>query len=367
MEFVSIIYFGWLLVFLLVVWISAYKYSPYILTAFSAAFIFTTAPLAGTILFTESLLSYLIIKQSKLRSWKYTILLIIIILSAFLSFKYYAINNSFLLPLGISYFTFRLIHYIQDSHRNNIREHSLIEFLAYMTFFPTYLVGPINLFPEFLMNLRRRAWDSNKFSKGLERFFYGYVVLIIFDNYFVNHVIRDWVSIQNSHSGNTGALILQSAYMWLDLYVRFSAYSSIAIGVSAMAGFQIPENFNYPFLATNIREFWQRWHISLTGWCREYIFIPIAAVTRKPFVAIGATMITIGVWHELSIRYILWGLYHSVGIIIYQKWSLYINDKLPTSQLFQECYSIAGIITTIAFVVLSFPVTTIVTSFINSL
>ncbi len=366
MEFVSLTYFIWLFAFLTIVWISSHKYSPYILTAFGLAFVFSQAPYAGLVLIVETLLCYLVIHKIKKTRWVFAIALIVIIFGSFLLFKYFSGSGLILLPLGISYFTFRLLAYVQGSYRNNIRPHSLIEFLAYMSFFPTYLIGPINLFPEFLRNIRRRKWDTAAFSKGLERVFYGYAQLIILGNYVVNTLVKGRVNELLSHSGHVESLFLESAHMWLDLYIRFSAYSSIAIGISAMAGFKVPENFNYPFLATNIREFWYRWHMSLTDWCREYIFVPVAAVTRKPYIAIAATMITIGIWHELSIRYVLWGLYHSVGIIIYEKWSAFIKDKLPSSILFRRIHAFIGILITIIFVVASFPVTTLIVDFINT-
>jgi D-alanyl-lipoteichoic acid acyltransferase DltB (MBOAT superfamily) len=367
MEFVSLAYFIWTLCFLAAAWISVPKYDPYILAAFGSAFIFVSAPLGGAILFAETLLCYFCIQRVRIVPWHSTVLLVVLILAAFLLCKYYAAHGSLILPFGISYFTFRLVHYVQERYRNSLRPHTLVELLSYMTFFPTYLVGPINLFPEFLTNLRRRQWNSAAFSKGLERTFYGYAVLIIGGNYLVNVVIKSRLDVLMEHGGPLGNLLLQSIHLWLDLYVRFSAYSSIAIGISAMAGFRIPENFSYPFLATNIKEFWQRWHISLTGWCREYIFIPLAAVTRRPYLAICATMIAVGIWHELSIRYTIWGLYHSAGIIVYEKWSAFMRGRLPSSRIFQKCYSFAGMLITILFVVFSFPLTKIVTQYFYSL
>jgi alginate O-acetyltransferase complex protein AlgI len=286
---------------------------------------------------------------------------------AFLLCKYYAARGALVLPLGISFFTFRLIHYAQARYRSKIRPHSMIEFLSYMTFFPTYLVGPINLFPDFLQDLRRRHWDSALFSRGLERMFYGYALLIVVGNFSIQAKGKPWLDAALPHFGDTPALFLQSILLWLDLYVRFSAYSSIAIGLSAMAGYKVPENFHYPFFAPNIREFWQRWHMTLTGWCREYIFTPLAAITRRPYLAVAATMITIGIWHELSIRYILWGLYHSVGIIGHQKWSSTTKGILPATPIFKKVTSLVGNLATILFVISSFPVTKLMTQWIYSI
>jgi D-alanyl-lipoteichoic acid acyltransferase DltB (MBOAT superfamily) len=367
MDFVSTVFLAWIFLFVAVSRISGNKFYPYVLIVFGLAFIFSTAPLAGTVLIAESILCYCACIRQKQLQWVYAVLSASIVVTAFLLCKYLALQNSIVLPLGISYFSFRLIHYVQENFRQRIREHNLSEFMAYMTFFPTYLVGPINLFPEFLKNLRRRKWDSSQFSLGLERIIYGYAQLIVLGDFLVNHVLKNWMAINLPSNHLFANLCTQSLLMWLDLYVRFSAYSSIAIGIAATAGFTVPENFNYPFLATNIREFWRRWHMSLTNWCREYIFIPLAAITRKPYLAIGATMITIGIWHELSLRYILWGIYHALGIIIFEKYSLLIKGRSSGNKILVMVRKTAGIVITMVFVILSFPVTSIVNNFLISI
>lgn len=367
MDFVSLVFFSWLILFVIVFWIPGNRYSSYILVVFGLSFVFFTSPLAGAILLAESLLCYYMYHFSKPLGWLYLAVSVTIVFTAFLSCKFLASKNLFALPLGISYFTFRLIHYNLESYKQRLRNHSIIDFLAYMTFFPTYLVGPINLFPEFLQNLRRRKWNSSQFTYGLERLVYGYAQLVVIGNYLINHILQDWLLLNFTTDQSFSNLLRQSIQLWLDLYIRFSAYSSIAIGISALVGFNVPENFNYPFLATNIREFWQRWHMSLTNWCREYIFVPIAAITRKPFIAIGVTMMTIGIWHELSLRYVLWGFYHALGIIFYERYSKFVKGKIPTNKAFVMVEKILGIVFTLAFVIMSFPITTIVNNFIMSL
>ena len=366
MEFLSIIFFTWVFSFIVIVWIVPTRYTQYILCAFGITFIFIIAPIAGIILLAESLICYYAGKQKHKSHWIYTLLSISIVFIAFLICKYFALKNSFLFPLGISYFTFRLIHYVQEEYKNRLREHSFTEFLAYITFFPTYLIGPINLFPGFLQDLRRRRWDKNKFSYGIERLIYGYALLVT-GNFIINFLLKNWISSNIAPASNFLNLTVHSVQFWLDLYVRFSAYTSIVIGIAEMAGFDAPENFNYPFFATNIREFWQRWHMSLTNWCREYIYKPLAAITRNPFLAVGATMITIGIWHELSFRYILWGLYHSLGIIVFEKYSSLKTGKLAQNKIFMALSKPVGVCLTVIFVILSFPIATIINNLIMNL
>jgi len=366
MEFVSIVFFGWVVSFIAIVWLIPGRYTQYILAIFGITFIFIIAPIAGIILLAESLICYYAGKQHRKQQWIYTLLSISLVFTAFLVCKYLALKNSILFPLGIAYFTFRLIHYVQEKYKNRLREHSFTEFMAYITFFPTYLIGPINLFPEFLQDLRRRRWDETKFSYGIERMIYGYAQLVI-GNFLINFLLKNWVSENIVSTSDFINQFVYSVQFWLDLYVRFSAYTSIVIGISAMAGFNVQENFNYPFFATNIREFWQRWHMSLTNWCREYIYVPLAAITRKPFLAIGATMVTIGIWHELSFRYILWGIYHSLGIIIFEKYSSRNTGKLAQNKIFVALSKSVGVCVTIIFVILSFPIVSIINDLIMNL
>jgi D-alanyl-lipoteichoic acid acyltransferase DltB (MBOAT superfamily) len=366
MEFVSLVFFGWAASFIAIVWLIPGRYTQYIIAAFGITFIFIIAPIAGIILLAESLICYYAVQQHRKPQWIYTLLSISIVFTAFLVCKYLTLKNSILFPLGIAYFTFRLIHYVQEKYKNRLREHSFAEFMAYITFFPTYLIGPINLFPEFLQDLRRRRWDDSKFSYGIERMIYGYVQLVI-GNFLINFLLKNWVSANIISTSDFINQFVYSVQFWLDLYVRFSAYTSIVIGISEMAGFNLPENFNYPFFATNIREFWQRWHMSLTNWCREYIYKPLAAITRNPFLAIGATMITIGIWHELSFRYILWGLYHSLGIIIYEKYSSLKRGKPVKNKILMVISKPVGIFLTIIFVILSIPIAGIINNLIMNL
>lgn len=367
MDFVSNEFLIWSVVFMAVVWLPVKNYLSHYIALSGSVLILILSPVAGSIVIAESLFCYYHIRFSRNIQWIYTITQIAIVLVAFLLCKFLSTNHSIIFPVGISYFTFRLIHYLQENYRQRLRTHTFSEFLAYMTFFPTFLVGPINLFPDFLTNLRRRKWDTQQFSYGIERVIFGFAQLIILGNFLINFVLKNWFTSHTQSDNVFFDLIVHSVQLWIDLYIRFSAYSSIAIGLSAMAGFTIPENFHYPFFATNIRVFWQRWHISLTGWCREYIYVPIASITKKPFLAISATMISIGIWHELSLRYILWGFYHSMGIIVFEKYSRLIKNWSPANKTVILLQKFIGITLTIIFIVLSFPVTIIINDYLKTL
>ncbi|MCF6290635.1 MAG: hypothetical protein L3J03_06535 [Desulfobacterales bacterium] len=266
--------------------------------------------------------------------------------------------DQFVIPLGLSYYIFRQLHYAFESYAGSLRRHGPAEFFCYLFLLPALLVGPIHRFPEYLRDLRRRRWDWDRFSYGLERAFHGYAKLIIVANFLIAGQLKNFLTGLAPRLSPLESQFLDSLYMWLDLYLRFSACSDIAIGVSAMMGFTIIENFNFPFLAGNISDFWRRWHISLTSWCRDYVYKPAAAVTRSPLAAVAVAMLVIGLWHEFSMRYILWGLYHALGIMIQQRWSRF-RDRFPKTgnRLLRKTEEVAGIALTMIFVISSYMLT----------
>jgi alginate O-acetyltransferase complex protein AlgI len=258
--------------------------------------------------------------------------------------------------LGASYYMLRLVHYLIESNHGNLPEHSFLDFVGYMFFLPTFFVGPINRFPEFVRDERRRRWDPKLFHIGLERILFGYFKVVVLANYLLDIKMGTYIASIGGDGSQLGAWMLCLEY-GLDLYLRFGGYCDVAIGVSALFGFRIMENFNYPFIRENIGAFWQSWHISLSSWCRDYIFTPTALALRKPVVGVLVSMLVLGLWHEISLRYLAWGAYHGVGIIVFQTWS-----RLKTQ------YSIGGVMPgyitrpiaiaiTFNFVILSFAIT----------
>lgn len=263
------------------------------------------------------------------------------------------------IPLGLSYYTFRLIHYSFEAYKGKLPRHQLSEVLLYLFFLPTLIVGPIHRFGPFVRDLSRRRWDTIVFSGGLERILVGYFKVVVLANYLVNQKLALLMVV--SADDSFGQAYLDAVVLWLNLYLQFSGYSDIAIGFSALAGFRVMENFNFPFLAPNIKEFWTRWHISLTSWCREYVFQPILSFSRSPLLAICMAMIILGLWHEISLRYILWGLYHGIGIAA---WHLFQKIKPRGSNrqhlLLKLSGRIVATLITLNFVILSYPVTTFI-------
>ena len=233
-----------------------------------------------------------------------------------------------LIPLGLSYYSFRCIHYLIERYRGALPEHSFQDFAAYLIFLPTLLAGPIHRFGPFHRDHRRRRWDAAKFSAGLERIVYGYAKISIVAGF----LLTDYAEPLIARAGEPDSFLvayltmLQKGFL---TYVLFSGYSDIAIGFALTLGYRVMENFNWPFLARNISDFWQRWHISLSSWCRDYIYFVILSFTRYPALGAIGSMLVLGLWHEISPRYVLWGVYHGLGIALWQRFQD-VEHVLPT-------------------------------------
>ncbi|MBU1106861.1 MAG: hypothetical protein KKB51_09360 [Candidatus Riflebacteria bacterium] len=350
----------WLLIGIFSAWLPPARLQVYFITLIGMAFLGYFDLFSLQILCSTAMLAYWICNYRQPHGKQ-----VAITLSLFaVIFSYFKIQQGseiekIVIPLGLSYYLFRQTHYILEMYKGTLRPHNFIEYFSYLFLLPTIVVGPIHRFPAFLSDLRRRRWDWARFSLGLERAFHGYAKLIIIANFALGYFLRDYFVQTADIAGFSKAAFLNSAYMWIDLYIRFSAYSDIAIGVSAMMGFTIIENFNNPFMSENISEFWKRWHISLTSWCSDYFYKPVAAITRRPFVATSGTMLIIGLWHGFSLHYILWGMYHALGIALQQRWSSF-RQKLASwdNHFLTKIESGANIVLTFCFVAACFPVTT---------
>lgn len=223
----------------------------------------------------------------------------------------------FFILMGFSYYILRAIHYLIEQLKGRLEEHDFVQLIHYLFFLPTLFVGPINRFDDFLRDERRRRWDPDLFSYGIMRIVFGFTKIVVVAYYLVNRKMGLWMPTLDQDR----VALLQYLDCWqyaLNLYFQFSGYCDVAIGVAALLGFRIIENFDYPFLRPNISEFWRHWHMSLTGWSREYIYPSVAAATRSPYLAIFASMLFIGLWHEFSPKYLFWGMYHGAGIMAHR-------------------------------------------------
>ena len=235
-------------------------------------------------------------------------------------------------PLGISYFCFKLLHYVIEMRRGNFPSHNLADFGGWLFLAPIFTAGPIERFDHYLNNRNDQKFERRFVVEGLLR-----IIIGLCKKFFVGALVLK--ALEDISGGGILALsanptALPPYQVWaalgltlLYVYLDFSAYSDIAIGSSRLFGLTIMENFNMPFLATNLQNFWQRWHMSLANWCRAYIYMPMIGLTRNPYGAIIATFATMGLWHAASPHWIIWGLWHGIGLATMQAWVQFANRR----------------------------------------
>lgn len=271
--------------------------------------------------------------------------ILVINVSVLFFFKYYGflIDNingifhtslkikSLPLPLGISFYTFQLISYIADVYMDKAKpQKNIINFATYIAMFPQITSGPIVQYNYIASQISERVINISNVGVGLERFILGLGKKMIL----ANNIGLIWTQIKATSIGEISVL---SAWIGiiaftLQIYFDFSGYSDMAIGVANMLGFEFKENFNYPYISKSITEFWRRWHISLSSWFRDYIYIPLGGNRRGMLIQFRNIFIvwfTTGLWHGASWNFIIWGVYFGVLISIEKLFLLKVLDKLP--------------------------------------
>ncbi len=241
---------------------------------------------------------------------------------------------AFILPLGISFFTFQQISYLVDLRRGSAPVYQLQEYAAYVTFFPQLIAGPIvrhnQLIPQFEESPMRSDLHE-RLSRGAVLCTLGLVKKVYFADELAPVANAGFDAVLGGETlSAAGAWVASLAYT-LQLYFDFSSYSDMAIGLALMFGFVLPINFDNPYRAVNIREFWRRWHITLSSFLRDYVYIPLGG-SRQGAIAVAATVLTTmllcGLWHGAGWTFVVWGAAHGIAIIVSRSWSA-MGGKLP--------------------------------------
>jgi alginate O-acetyltransferase complex protein AlgI len=219
-----------------------------------------------------------------------------------------------LLPLGISFFTFQVVAYQVDVHRGEVpAETSLIRFAVFKCFFPQLIAGPIVQAKDFLPQLREAvSFDPARFHRGIWLVVAGAALKVG-----VADVLAQFA---DDAFQNTARLTTTAAWTGLyayafQLYADFWGYSTMAVGLAALFGLELPLNFDTPYLSTSLQEFWRRWHITLSGWFRDYVYIPLGGNRRRRDLNLLATMTLAGLWHGAGWNFVLWGLGHGLWLV----------------------------------------------------
>lgn len=335
-------------------WSLPEKWQFYPLILITAIFLFYVSPVSLIILSISSVLQYTLINRYKhIQSIPLILILQIVLLFVFFKTGY---GSTFLhlekaIPIGLSYYCFRQISYALDAYKHELPKHTLYEYVLYLFFLPTFIVGPINRFKPFVKDLRKRRWDKNTFAFGIQRIIHGLVKITFLGNYLFSFKLK--VMIESIPAEYIWAsTYLNVLNFFANAYIQLAGFSEVAIGLSLLFGFKIIENFNRPYFALNIVDFWNKWHISLSHWCRDYIFFPFLSLTRNSYISIALSMLALSLWHEFSFRYILWGGMHITAIslwYLYEKTNMHLWFK--ANPLFQKCM---GIGLTVHFVAFSF-------------
>lgn len=332
MVFTSITFLYYFLpIVLLIYFITPYKYRNGILLLSSLIFYFYGEPKYILLMIFEVLLAYfsmlIVSKSNNKLLYILTIIIHILLLCIFKYLNFFTSNinsifninlplSNIILPIGISFYTFQIISYEIDVYKKRVNvQKNLLKLATYIFMFPQLIAGPIVRYSDIEHELDKRKHSFDNFSYGVERFMIG-----LFKKVLIANTLGELSNILITSTDISILLywIFAISYM-LQIYFDFSGYSDIAIGLGRMFGFHFLENFNYPYMATSITDFWHRWHISLSSWFRDYIYIPLGGNrkgVKKQIRNILIVWLLTGLWHGANYTFIVWGLLFGIMLII---------------------------------------------------
>ena len=360
MVFSSLIFiFRFLPVFLIVYFITPKKYKNFTLLIFSLIFYTFGEPRYFPLMIASILVDYFVsikIEKNYDNRNKCRLLLLISIIfniGMLFFFKYYNffIDNinmifytsfkelSLSLPLGISFYTFQTLSYTIDVYNGKIKaERNLIDFGAFVSAFPQLIAGPIVKYTDINIEIKNREFNLSNLEIGLEEFIIGLGKKVLI----ANNIGMLWTEVYNK---NLNDISMPLAWIGIlafsfQIYFDFSGYSSMAIGLGKILGFTFPKNFNFPYISRSISEFWRRWHITLSSWLKEYVYIPLGGnrvgKIRYLFNLLILWFLT-GFWHGAEYTFIIWGLYFFVLIYLEK---LFLKNFLNKHKIFSHIYTI---------------------------
>lgn len=218
------------------------------------------------------------------------------------------------LPIGISFYTFQSMSYVIDLYRGEIKvQKNWLKLALYIAFFPQLIAGPIVKYKDICLQIDNRKCSVSKFAYGIKRFAYGMGKKVIIANTMAE-IVDSILEMNTEYIGTSLSWCVAICYT-LQIYFDFSGYSDMAIGLGKMFGFDVLENFNYPYVSQSIQEFWRRWHISLSTWFKEYLYIPLGGNRKgklRTYFNLFVVFFVTGMWHGASYTFIIWGLYHGL-------------------------------------------------------
>ena len=364
MLFSSITFLFYFLPILLIIYfIVPKKFKNLVLFIFSLFFYFYGEPKYGFLLLLSCIINYImgsLIDKHRKYGKIFLIIALVYDIGSLLYFKYLDffienINNIFkseiplfhiIMPIGISFFTFQTISYVVDIYNKKVEpSKSFLNFATYVCLFPQLVAGPIVRYETIANELKNRESNFDTFALGVKRFTIGLAKKVLIAN-LLGEMCTSLASLPN---GSVMSYLFQTVGYTLQIYFDFSGYSDMAIGLGLFFGFHFLENFNYPLIASSITDFWRRWHISLSSFFRDYVYIPLGGnrVSLLKWIRnIFIVWFLTGFWHGASWNFILWGLYFASFLVLEKKiYGKYLNN----TKVFKYIYTI--ILVVISFVI----------------
>ena len=254
-------------------------------------------------------------------------------------------------PLAISFFTFEFVHVLVDAYQGKLKSVDALDFAVFAMFFPTLVAGPIKRYESFAPQvLAIVPLERNELALNVYRIGIGLVKKIVLADSF--SLLTQPILTPGAPYGRLDYWIAAVAYAG-KIYFDFTGYSDIAIGIAGLLGLKIPENFDRPYWAPNIGSFWRRWHMSLSSWIRDYIFIPLGGSRRPPAVVLLNLFVAMGIaglWHGAAWTFVVWGLWHGLGLAVHRVWSKFVVPAVPMLRAGGPAVVAISIVATFAFV-----------------
>lgn len=256
-----------------------------------------------------------------------------------LKMEYHRLN--IILPVGISFYVFSAIGYIVDVKRNKLQARELKAVALYLSFFPKITSGPIQKSSDFFRQMDSvRKVDGKSFQTGIQIFMFGMAKKIVLADRLA--VFVDQVYAVPLCFGSLTVFLASVAYSF-QIYLDFSGYSDMAIGVAKILGVDLPKNFNIPYLSHNVTELWKRWHITLSNWLQEYVYISFGGNRKgefRTYMNLILTMLLGGFWHGANWTYIVWGALHGIALAVHKFWMKVTNSHKTENSVFRSMFSI---------------------------
>lgn len=363
MLFTSISFLYYFLpIVLLIYFVAPKKVKNYVLLIASLLFYFYGEPKYLVLMIIDIFIAYigaiLIDKYRKKTVSQIFIIIPLVILGIYkyLDFVIININNilgseislfNITLPIGISFYTFQILSYVIDVYRKKVKvQKNFFKLAMYVSLFPQLIAGPIVRYETIEDELENRKHSFSDIAYGIRRFVIGLAKKVL-----VANMLGEFTNVFNNANEKTQLLYLLFALSYtLQIYFDFSAYSDMAIGLGRIFGFHFLENFNYPYIAKSITEFWRRWHISLSLWFKDYLYIPLGGNRCGKLKLVRNILIVwllTGIWHGASWNFVLWGIFFGVILVIEKLWLGKLLEKLPN--ILKRIYVL--VLVTISFII----------------